>query len=134
MLHWIQDHRVLLTWLAAASVLMFVATLVVVPALIVRIPHDYFAREKRPPSPWADRHPVVRLTLAIGKNALGYVFIAAGIAMLALPGQGLLTLLIGFLMLDFPGKYPLEKWLLSHRRISGGVNWLRKRAGREPLL
>lgn len=123
----------MLYWLTAASVVMFLATLVVVPALIVRIPHDYFAQEKRPPSIWADRHTMVRLTLAIGKNALGCVFIATGAAMLVLPGQGLLTLLLGFLMLDFPGKYRLEKWLFSRRRLRAGINWLRKRAGREPL-
>jgi hypothetical protein len=60
-------------------------------------------------------------------------FIAAGIAMLVLPGQGLLTILIGFLMLDFPGKYRVEKWLVSRRRLLGAINWLRRRAGRVPL-
>lgn len=130
---WIPEHRVLLYWLAAASVVMFVATVVVVPALIVRIPSDYFAHEQRPPSIWTNRHAVIRLALAIGRNALGCVFIAGGIAMLVLPGQGLLTLLIGVLMLDFPGKYRFEKWLLSRRRIRGAINWLRKRGGREPF-
>ena len=61
------------------------------------------------------------------------MFLAAGMAMLVLPGQGLLTLLMGFLLLDFPGKYRLEKWLFLRRRVREGVNWLRKRAGSEPL-
>jgi hypothetical protein len=29
--------------------------------------------------------------------------------MLFLPGQGLLTILIGVMLLDFPGKYPLDR-------------------------
>jgi putative transmembrane protein PGPGW len=133
MFHWVQDHRVLLYWLAAASAAASLATLVLTPALIVRIPPDYFAHQQRPPSLWAHRHPMVRLTLAIGKNVLGWTFLVAGLGMLVLPGQGLLTLLIGFLMLDFPRKYRFEKWLISRRRVSGGINWLRRRAGREPL-
>jgi hypothetical protein len=104
-----------------------------VPALVVRIPTDYFAHEDRPPSAWTGRHRMVRLAIAIGRNALGAIFIAAGIAMLVLPGQGLLTILVGFFTLDFPGKYHLEKRLLSQRRVLSGINWLRKRARREPL-
>jgi len=133
MLYWIQEHRAVLYGLAAASFVMFVGTLIAVPALIVRIPADYFAREKRPPSRWTDQHPMVRLALAIGRNALGCVFIVAGIAMLLLPGQGMLTMLLGFLLLDFPGKYRSEKWLLSRRSVCRAVNWLRRRAGRDPL-
>jgi len=99
----------------------------------VRIRADYFAHSKRPPSRWADQHPLVRRILRIGKNVLGCLFILAGLAMLVLPGQGLLTLLIGFLLLDFPRKYQFEKWLLRRRYILRPINWLRRRARREPL-
>jgi hypothetical protein len=50
-----------------------------------------------------------------------------------LPGQGLLTLLLGFLLLDFPGKYALEKRLIARPRVHAAVDWLRRRARREPL-
>lgn len=134
MLHWISSHRILLSWLTAASIVLFIATLILVPMLIVRIPPDYFAHPNRPPSRWADRHRGVRIILTIAKNGLGYLFIAAGIAMLVLPGQGLLTLLIGFLMIDFPGKYRLEKWLISRRWMLQPINWYRTRRGHPPLV
>ena len=61
------------------------------------------------------------------------VLILAGIAMLVLPGQGLLTILIGFLMLDLPGKYRVEKWLISRGRVLHAINWYRGKKGRPPL-
>ena len=133
MLDWIQEHKGWVVCLTAVSAVLFLATLFVVPALIVRIPADYYTREERPPSPWSRSHPLVRILLAVGRNALGAVLVALGLAMLVLPGQGLLTILVGVLMLDFPGKYRFEKWLLSGRRVHKAVNWLRHRAGAQPL-
>lgn len=113
---------------------LFVASILVIPPLIVRIRPDYFAHAVRPPSRWADRNRLVRLALAVAKNALGGILMIAGLAMLVLPGQGLLTLLVGFLLIDFPGKYGLEKWLIRRRYILGPINWLRMRRNRPPLL
>jgi hypothetical protein len=53
--------------------------------------------------------------------------------MLLLPGQGLLTILVGILITEFPGKYRLARWIITRRRVLSAINWLRKRAGREPL-
>lgn len=133
MLDWLQEHGVLLTWLTAASVVMFFASLLIAPAIAIRIPADYFAHDRRPPSAFAHRHPVIRVLFHVAKNVLGVVFVLAGLAMLVLPGQGILTILLGFLLLDFPGKYRFERWLLSRRRLLRAVNWLRRRYGRTPL-
>ena len=133
MLDWIQENRGLFVCMTAASALLFVATLFLVPALIVRIPADYYEGDERPPSPWTGLHPFLRILLVIGRNLLGVVFVAAGIAMLVLPGQGLLTMLVGVLLIDFPCKYRFERWLLSRPRVHRAINWLRRRAGAEPL-
>jgi hypothetical protein len=37
------------------------------------------------------------------------------------------------MLLDFPGKYRLERWLATRRAVWRSINWLRRRAGREPL-
>ncbi len=133
MLDWVQDNGTLLWWLAAASVVTFLGTLVVVPMLVVRIPVDYFAHEKRPPVRWADQHPIVRALILVIKNVFGAVFVLLGLALLALPGQGILTIVIGVMLLDFPGKYRFERWLVSRRTVLRGIDWLRRRAGRAPL-
>jgi len=116
-----------------ASAAMFLASLLIMPAIIVRIRADYFAHERRPPALWADQHPAIRLSLHVAKNMLGAILLVAGIAMLALPGQGLLTIIIGFFLIDFPGKYRFERWLVSKPVIHRPLNWLRHRRGREPL-
>ncbi|MHC4067093.1 MAG: hypothetical protein ACYSUI_21665 [Planctomycetota bacterium] len=115
------------------SLVIFFGSLLVMPALVVRIRADYFSHDERPRSRWADRHPLAQLTLRVGKNTLGCLLALAGIAMLVLPGQGLLTLLVGFLMVDFPGKYRFEKWLVGRRFVLRPINWLRRRAHRDPL-
>jgi hypothetical protein len=131
---WVQTHKTALWWVAAGSAVAFAVTLAVVPWLVVRIPSDYFAHGKRHRTPWADHHPVVRVALLAGKNLVGCVFIVAGILMLVLPGQGMLTILVGMVLLDFPSKFAIERWVVSRRPVLRSVNWLRQRAKREPLV
>lgn len=133
MIEWIKANDALFWWLAAASGVTFVASLIVVPMLVVRIPADYFAHEKRPRSRLDGRSTPVRLMLVFIKNVMGVLLMLGGMAMLVLPGQGLLTLLIGFMLLDLPGKYRFEKWLVSRPRIRSAINWLRRRGGRPAL-
>jgi len=120
-------------WIAGASFLTFAAFLIAAPLFVVRIPADYFASGKRPRKLWARRHPALRAALLIGKNALGLVFLLAGLAMLVLPGQGVLTILAGLMLLDFPGKHKLVRWVVGRPGVLGTLNWLRRRAGRPPL-
>lgn len=134
MLDWLKDHPGLLWTLGATSFVMFIGSLIVIPAIIVRIRPDYFAHEERPPARFAHLTPTVRLLLHVLKNLLGVVLMLAGLAMLVLPGQGLLTFFIGFFLLDFPGKYRFERRLIALRAIHRPLNWLRHRAGREPLI
>jgi len=70
------------------------------------------------------------MVLLIGKNLLGCVIIVAGIVMLVLPGQGILTILAGIMLLDFPGKYRLLRWIVARPQVLRTLNWLRRRAGR----
>src|SRR5688500_5885404 len=99
-------------WIFAVVVAFtFVATLVFVPWAIVRLPADYFHYDARHRALTSTLHPVLRIVLLLGKNILGCILIVMGLAMLVLPGQGLLTILIGTLLLDFPGKFKFERWL-----------------------
>lgn len=132
--NFISKNETALWTLGIVSLVTFFASLLIIPWLVVRIPVDYFAREERRPVPWAGRHPVIRGVLLTAKNTLGAVFIVLGIVMLVLPGQGLLTILIGIIFLNFPGKYRLERGLARLRPVRRSVDWLRRRAGRKPLI
>jgi hypothetical protein len=134
MLDWLRSHDKILWWLIGLSVVTFVVSLLAVPRMVVRLPADYFARDEPYREPWEDRHPIIRITLVVAKNLLGIVLIAAGILMLVLPGQGVLTLLAGVLLLDFPGKHRLASWIVAKPPVLKSLNWIRARKGREPLV
>lgn len=132
---WITIDNSTIWYLAVFSIVSFVGTLMLVPVLVVRIPADYFAETKRHRwEPWAHEHPLIRWSLLIAKNLLGYIFIILGIAMLVLPGQGVLTILIGVMFINFPGKYRLERWVVMRGPVLRTINSLRQRAGRAPLV
>ncbi len=134
MMEWIQAHAAATWWLAGLSAVAFVATLIIVPLIVVRIPADYFKHASRHRAPWVDQHVVVRGLLLAVKNVLGGLLVLVGIAMLVFPGQGLLTIAIGLMLLDFPGKYHVERWFVSRKPVLRAINWLRRRAGRIPLV
>ena len=116
------------------SVVTFVLSLIIVPLVIVRIPEDYFAINKQTTNPWKDLNPLLRTCLFILKNIAGIVLLIMGILMLVLPGQGLLTILFGIALLDFPGKLKLERRLISYPKVFDSINWIRKKANRKPLF
>ncbi len=121
-------------WIGGLSVVMFVGSLFLVPWLIVRLPPDYFLAERRPSRGWMALHPGVRVLLRVGRNIAAIVLILAGLAMLVLPGQGMLTILVGFMVSDFPGKYRVERWIVSRPSVLRVLNWIRVRAGHPPLI
>jgi hypothetical protein len=131
---WTREYEVWLAWAAAISLIVAIASLLLVPYVVVRIPDDYFAGERRRESRLHRLHPVLYVLVIAVKNLLGLVLLAAGIAMLVLPGQGLLTMVIGLMLLDFPGKYRLERWFMSRPSVLAGVNWVRRRAGCPELV
>src|SRR5262245_56317316 len=97
----------MLVALAIGSAIAFVATLVAIPFILIRLPANYF--DVRVPRTWMQgHHPALRLLGQIVKNVAGFIFVLAGLSMLILPGQGVLTILIGISLLDFPGKQQLE--------------------------
>ena len=133
MIEWLQIDKNTIWWIAGVSFMTILVFLIVVPLLVTRIPSDYFAHGRFHKKLWADHHLVLRMVLLTGKNLLGYVFVAAGIVMLVLPGQGILTILAGIMLLDFPGKYRLVRWIVGRPQVLRTLNWLRRRAGRSPL-
>ncbi len=122
-----------LIWLTALSFVFFIGTLIAIPFILVRLSADYF--DVRVPRPWMQHHhPFLRIVGHIVKNVLGTVFLFAGFLMLFLPGQGVLTMLIGISMLDFPGKRKIEAKLIGQPTVLSVINSLRKRRGKPPLV
>lgn len=114
--------------LASVSILMALASMILIPLLIVKMPADYFVEDRHV------RHwNVWRALFYIVRNAFAVVLLVAGIIMLVLPGQGLLTIIIAVMVSDVPGKYRFERFLLRQRGVLKSMNWVRKRYNKPPL-
>ena len=119
-------------WLIVLSILFFLGSLILIPLILIRLPSTYF--EAHHPRSWLqNHHPVLRLLAHIVKNLAGGIFLLAGLAMLVLPGQGLLTILIGLSLLDFPGKRRLEAAVIGRPGVLKTINTLRAKFRRPPL-
>jgi hypothetical protein len=128
-----KNHPEVMVGVVALSIVAVVATLIVVPMILVRMDENYFKSERTLQGRLARSHPVSRILLVLGKNLLALFLLALGVILLVLPGQGLLTLVLGVLLLDFPGRHKLQKSLISRPSILRIVNKLRARYERPPL-
>lgn len=129
----IYEYQHLLVWMGVCSAAIFFISLLSLPWLVSKIPVDYFSPEKRQPTEWKAQRPVMRLMILIGKNCLGYLLLLGGILMLVLPGQGILTIATGLLLMDYPGKFRLERRVVKTPAVLKGLNWLRAKANQPPL-
>jgi hypothetical protein len=119
--------------LTVLSIVFFVGSLIAIPFILVRLPTDFF--DIRVPRPWMeDHHPVLRVLGHLVKNMVGAIFLFAGFLMLFLPGQGILTMLIGISMLDFPGKRKVEAKLIGQPTVLHAINGMREKFGKPPLV
>jgi hypothetical protein len=112
----------------------FTFSLIVVGIVMVKIPANYFSshyvQDFMPGKPW-----LVRWSAVILKNFLGVLLILLGLVLSlpGVPGQGLLTILLGLIMLDIPGKRPLEARIIKRPAILATINNLRARYKKPPL-
>ena len=115
-------------WLAATALTVAVATVIV-----VRLPATYFSEDA---ATHAARLAPWRSPRALAQNVLGIVLIAVGLVMSVpgIPGQGLLTVLIGLMLVDFPGRRRMERALARRPGLLGAMNRIRARFGHAPLL
>jgi uncharacterized membrane protein SpoIIM required for sporulation len=132
-LDWLSDYETILWWAAAISIALLVLTPLLVAYVVVQLPKDYFNPKRRQRAGWPQKYPALQPLVVVAKNVLGSLLAIAGIVMLVVPGQGLLTLVVGLMLINFPGKYRLERWLATRPQVWRSINWLRKRFGREQL-
>jgi hypothetical protein len=116
------------------SILFFLLSISLIPWAIGRLPYDFFI-ESLPSKPaFSLRHQIKNVPLIIFRNLLGLLFLAAGIIMLFTPGQGLLSIILGFSIMVFPGKKKLLSSLVKYSSIRTSLNWIRKKTNTEPFI
>ena len=139
-MEWFSD---LWTTLTLSKVLigigLFVVSLAVsfasIAIVMVKVPPTYFSMS-HDRAFMSDRHWFLRSGAVIAKNILGIFLIILGIilSLPGVPGQGVLTILLGLIMLDIPGKRPLEARLIQQPKVLAAVNGLRAKYNKPPLI
>jgi hypothetical protein len=118
----------------AVSIITFIASLIIIPWLVIQMPEDYFVSNHRRSSNIRRLHPALYLFIRIGKNLLGLFLFFAGLIMFVLPGQGILTMLIGISLTDFPGKFRVERWFIEKPAVFKAISWIRRKANKPMLI
>src|SRR5918994_6644050 len=133
------EFILLLTWRnVLIGSLIFIASFLInlgiVSLILVKLPADHFSKNRKTKF-WAGPRPALHAAKVIGKNVAGVLLVALGIVLSlpGIPGQGLLTILLGVMLLDFPGRDRLEQKLLSKPSIVNTINRLRGRFSKPPL-
>ena len=122
-----------LSWLAGISIITFILSLLCIPLAVGLLSPDCFiklssAKRTRP------RLTAGFLLLLIIRNLLGILLGVAGVAMLFLPGQGLLTILLGILLISFPGKHRLIIRLIRRPSVRRSLDWIRVKRNKPTFL
>lgn len=117
------------------SILSVVLVMTVGIRVLAQLPTDYFVQTiRRDNNAYLKHfHPALRPVMPVLKNTAGIFLILAGLVMLFVPGQGMLTILAGLILTNFPGKYKCERWVLKRTQVRQSINWLRKRSGQAEL-
>ena len=103
--------------------------------VMVKIPANYFSshyvQDFMPGSRW-----IIRWGAVVAKNLFGIFLIGLGIilSLPGVPGQGFLTILLGLIMLDIPGKRPIESWIIKRPAVLSAINRFRARYNKPPLV
>jgi hypothetical protein len=126
--------RGVLLWLLI-FVITFGTSLAIVSLVLVKLPATYFKRSHKR-SFLINHPPIIRVLAIIGKNLLGGILVIVGIllSLPGVPGQGMLTILLGVMLLDFPGKARLEYWIVSRPKILHTINKLRHKFSKPKLV
>jgi hypothetical protein len=127
MLAWADAHKSWFVWLAVISAVTLAASALLIPWIVARLPADYFARDDHPTA-WANSHPLLRVFLLLAKNVFGLLLVVLGVLMLVLPGQGILTIVAGIALIDFPGRHRVVQWIVARDPVMNALNWVRRRA------
>lgn len=140
MIEWITNQWTAVSWSSiglgvALFLISFTISFAAIGVVMVKIPANYFSpgynRDFLPGSSWA-----VRWGAVILKNILGLCLIVLGIllSLPGVPGQGVLTILLGLIMIDIPGKRPLETKIIQRPAVLGAINKLRAKYAKPPLV
>jgi hypothetical protein len=113
---------------------------IVVSYIITQMDKRYFIRQKKDDALAKKTpkkvliHNILDYVIKAAKIIIGVFLLMCGILMLVLPGQGIITMIIGLSLIPFPGKDKFEQNLLARKSVRSSLNWIRAKANKDPFI
>tara|TARA_R110000737_G_scaffold351080_1_gene392125 strand:+ start:2310 stop:2729 length:420 start_codon:yes stop_codon:yes gene_type:complete len=120
----------------ALSIVYFI----VISYTITQLDTRYFLHKENPgddaikKAKLTSQASIKTLFVNFAKIIVGICLVVCGLVMLVLPGQGLITMLIGLSLIPFPGKHKFEKNILARKSVRYSLNWIRRKANKTPFI
>ena len=127
---WLSEHALLLGALASVSVALFAASIVAAPWAVSRLPSNYLLTRLERNS----KQGIWYSLTSVSRALLGCLVTLLGLVMLVIPGPGIIMLLLGISIAEFPGKNRLLIYLATRPNVLSSLNWMRKRHGKPPFI
>ena len=119
-------------WIISGSLILILSVLIIVPFVLIKLPVDYFSCKENSGIINKLAFPY-NLILVVIKNGTGFILVCFGVILLFIPGQGLLTIFAGLMLMNFPGKRNLELHIVGKKPVLNAINWIRSKAGKEKI-
>jgi hypothetical protein len=129
LLSWLSDYTLFLSVAAGASIALMLVSLAATPWFVASLPPDYL----RPRAPDYRSKGLRRMLLQVFRNIVGLLFVILGLILLVTPGPGLVVLLVGVSLAEFPGKHRLLINIAIQPNVFSSLNWMRTRRGKPPF-
>lgn len=126
---WLSIHTGFVVAIGAISFVLLAATLFVTPWFLAQLPHDYFSA-----TPQTSPQSLRRSVISFMRTILGILMILLAFAVMLTPGPGLVLLVFGLALCDFPGKHKLLIKLVSQPSVLSALNWLRGKTNKPPFI
>ncbi len=127
---WLSGHALLLSILASVSASLLVVTIVAAPWAVSRLPSNYLLQRLERNS----KQGIWYSLTSVSRALLGFLVTLLGLVMLITPGPGVIMLLLGISIAEFPGKNRLLIYLATRPNVLSSLNWMRKRHGKPPFI
>lgn len=126
----IPDAGVSAFWVMIVSLLSVAVSWTITLLFIILSPKDVFS-ERRRSRPITLHRRLLRICVAL----LGWclVFLGLVLSVPGIPGQGFLTVLMGLLLVDFPGRDGVLRRIVGRPGVRNGLDRVRRKFGKPPF-
>jgi len=126
--NWLSQHTGIVALVGLFSFVLLAVSLLATPWVLAKLPVNYFSNPpQRPPL------TLRRMFTSTLKTVLGVLMLLTGIVMMFTPGPGLVCLVLGMALCEFPGKHQLMGRFVSQSNVFSALNWLRAKAEKPPF-